>query len=94
MAKAKTATTAPKPAAAPPVTAEPEAAKPARGATRNAAIALLRRQEGATMAELTAATGWLPHSTRAILSGLRKQGLSVTRSKRDSESCYKIEEQA
>ena len=35
---------------------------------------LLRRKGGATLAELVAATGWLPHTTRAALTGLRKKG--------------------
>ena len=59
---------------------------------REKAIALMRRQNGATMTELTAATGWLPHSTRAIISGLRQQGLTITRTRRGEESCYRIVE--
>ena len=30
-----------------------------------------------TLAELIAATGWLPHTTRAALTGLRKRGYAV-----------------
>ena len=37
-------------------------------------IALLERDHGATIAELIAATGWLAHTTRAALTGLRKRG--------------------
>ena len=37
-------------------------------------IALLRRREGASVKEMVAATGWLPHTTRAALTGLRKKG--------------------
>jgi len=40
-------------------------------------IALLERPGGATLAELVAATGWLPHTTRAALTGLRKRGYAV-----------------
>ena len=29
------------------------------------------------LAELVAATGWLPHTTRAALTGLRKRGYAV-----------------
>ncbi len=36
-------------------------------------IALLEGPGGATLAELVAATGWLPHTTRAALTGLRKR---------------------
>ncbi|RVQ66388.1 DUF3489 domain-containing protein [Croceicoccus ponticola] len=53
-------------------------------------IALLRREDGATLAELIAATGWQPHSTRAALTGLRKQGHVIEKSKRDDVTCYRI----
>ncbi len=42
---------------------------------------LLRRPTGASISELTQATGWLPHSVRAALTGLRKKGREVVRSK-------------
>lgn len=35
---------------------------------------LLQRTEGATIDQLVAATGWLPHTTRAALTGLKKKG--------------------
>lgn len=54
-------------------------------------IDLLKRAEGATMEELTRATGWLPHTTRAALTGLRKKGLKVDRWKRDDVTCYRVE---
>jgi hypothetical protein len=40
-------------------------------------IELLQLRDGATLAELVAATGWLPHTTRAALTGLRKRGYAV-----------------
>lgn len=52
---------------------------------------LLRRQTGATLAEMVAATGWLPHTTRAALTGLRKKGHAIVRAKRDDGTCYTIE---
>lgn len=59
--------------------------------TKNAAvISLLERDDGATLAELIAATGWLPHTTRAALTGLRKKGQAVERTKRGDETCYRI----
>ena len=49
-----------------------------RGGTKIAqVIALLERPGGATLAELVAVTGWLPHTTRAALTGLRKRGYAV-----------------
>ena len=42
-------------------------------------IDLLRRADGATIVDLTQATGWLAHTTRAAITGLRKRGYAVTR---------------
>jgi hypothetical protein len=42
---------------------------------------LLRRPDGATLADLTAATGWQVHSIRAAMTGLRKTGNGVGHSK-------------
>jgi hypothetical protein len=53
-------------------------------------LALLRREEGATLADMMAATGWLPHTTRAALTGLRKKGHRLQKSKRDDQTCYRI----
>ena len=39
----------------------------------------LQRADGATIIDLTQATGWLPHTTRAALTGLRKRGYGVIR---------------
>jgi hypothetical protein len=52
----------------------------------------MTRATGATLPELTAATGWLPHTTRAVLTGLRKRGHTITRGKRDDVTCYRIVE--
>ena len=57
-------------------------------------LALLRREEGATLDELVAATGWLPHTTRAALTGLRKKGHAIDRGKRDEATCYRVVEAA
>ena len=54
-------------------------------------VALLKRAEGATLAEMVEATGWLPHTTRAALTGLRKKGRAVDRRKRDDVTCYHLE---
>jgi hypothetical protein len=47
---------------------------------REQVLALLRRDGGASLAELAGATGWLPHTTRAALTGLRQQGHGIVRS--------------
>jgi hypothetical protein len=53
-------------------------------------LTLLARPDGATLAELVAATDWLPHTTRAALTGLRKKGHAIERGKRDDVTCYAI----
>ncbi|WP_260596637.1 DUF3489 domain-containing protein [Sphingomonas endolithica] len=53
-------------------------------------LALLRREEGATLADMIEATGWLPHTTRAALTGLRKKGHTLEKSKRGDQTCYRI----
>jgi hypothetical protein len=52
-------------------------AAPREGSKLASVIALLRRSEGATILALTDATGWLPHTTRAAITGVRKRGYSV-----------------
>ena len=50
---------------------------PRRGTKIAQVIELLQGNDGATLAELVAATGWLPHTARAALTGLRKRGYAV-----------------
>ncbi|WP_375391886.1 DUF3489 domain-containing protein [uncultured Sphingomonas sp.] len=64
--------------------------KPERQTKSAAVVALLSRPDGATLAELIAATDWLPHTTRAALTGLRKKGHRIERGKRDGATCYTI----
>lgn len=40
-------------------------------------ITLLQRQDGASLDELVAETGWQRHTTRAALTGLRKKGYVI-----------------
>ncbi|MCW3474915.1 DUF3489 domain-containing protein [Limobrevibacterium gyesilva] len=57
------------------------AVAPKSRASKKAAItALLQREDGATITELVAATGWLGHSVRAALTGLRQDGHEIVRS--------------
>jgi predicted transcriptional regulator len=53
-------------------------------------IEMLSRKNGVTIAELMAATGWLPHTTRATLSGLRKKGHSIVTDKTDDVTRYRM----
>lgn len=77
-------------AAAAPAAVEEVSASAAPKQDSKAALVLdlLAREQGATLDELVAATGWLPHSTRAALTGLRKKGKSIDRRKRGELSCY------
>ena len=51
----------------------------------------LQRANGATIIDLTQATGWRPHTTRAALTGLRKRGYAVIRERiRAGDSVYRI----
>lgn len=65
-----------------------DAPKVERVTKTSAVLDLLRREEGATLAELIAATGWLPHTTRAALTGLRKKAHVIERGKRGDTTCY------
>lgn len=53
-------------------------------------LTMLARKDGVPMAELMTTTGWLPHTIRAAITGLRKKGHSIQRIKRDDMTCYRI----
>jgi Protein of unknown function (DUF3489) len=76
------------------VAASPEgsAAAPRPGSKLALVIGMLQRAEGATIDDLTGATGWLSHTTRAAITGLRKRGYSVTRDRSEAGvSAYRIQ---
>jgi hypothetical protein len=55
-------------------------------------VLLLSRENGASISELMVATGWLPHSTRAALTGLRKKGYAIVKHRgSDGVTTYEIE---
>ena len=68
---------------------KPTSAQPT-GTKSAAVIALLSCPDGATLDEMIAATGWLPHTTRAALTGLKKKGHVIVRGKRGDVTCYRI----
>jgi hypothetical protein len=49
------------------------------GSKRALVLSLLQQAQGASVTDLMNATGWLAHTTRAALSGLRKQGVTIER---------------
>ena len=69
---------------------EVQPAQPKRPSKADTVLRLLGRAEGATLDELVAATGWLPHTTRAAMSGLKKKGHQITRTKVEGVSRYTV----
>ena len=51
-------------------------------------IALLQRKEGTTLEEMVTVTGWLPHTTRAALTGLKRKGHTISSAKADGVRRY------
>jgi hypothetical protein len=68
-------------------------APPREGSKLASVVALMRRSEGATIDALTKATGWLPHTTRAAITGVRKRGYSVVLDRgAEGASAYRLSE--
>ena len=65
---------------------------PRAGSKQALVISLLERTDGAILDDLIEATGWLPHTARAALTGLRKKGYALAKSKsEDGKTAYRIE---
>ena len=65
--------------------------EPRSGSKQARIIKMLSRKSGATLEALVDVTGWLPHSTRAALTGLRKRGYEVVLERQDGKSSiYRI----
>ena len=56
---------------------------------RDQLAALLVRDEGATLDQMITVTGWLPHTTRAALTGLKKRGYAIDSDKIDGVRTYR-----
>ncbi len=69
-----------------------ETRAPRAGTKISDVIGILSQEAGATLDEIVSATGWLPHTARAALTGMRKRGyLIVTdRSDRGLGMVYRI----
>lgn len=63
---------------------------PRAGTRLRQVIALLDREGGASTAELMTATGWLAHTTRAALTGLRKRGYGVVAHRDSDGTTYRL----
>lgn len=83
---------APQPEGADGVTASAAGAGRRPASTKRAMlIGMLERAEGASVAELGQRLGWLPHTVRAAITGLRHAGREVTRSKdANGQSIYRL----
>ena len=64
---------------------------PRSGSKQALLVEMLSKDDGASLDALIKATGWLPHTTRAALTGLRKRGYAVERVRDESKgSLYRI----
>jgi hypothetical protein len=63
-----------------------------RASTKRAMlIGMLERAQGASVTEIGQRLGWLPHTVRAAITGLRHAGREVTRSKNESgQTVYRL----
>ena len=67
--------------------------KTREGTKQEQLIAMLRRKEGATIAQIVEATGWQPHTVRGAFAGAlkKKLGLNVTSEKAgDGDRIYRL----
>lgn len=53
-------------------------------------IDLLTREDGATLEAMSTKVGWLPHSTRAFMTGLKKKGYVLDSEKVEGVRRYRI----
>ena len=68
----------------------PDASTP-RGHSKIAGlVALLGEGTGASLEDMTDATGWQPHTVRAALTGLRKRGFAIIRHVEGSTTVWSI----
>ncbi len=72
----------------PPPPASPVAKVP--GGKQAKVIQLLNRKHGVSLDQIMETTGWLAHSARAVLSGLRKKGYAIDRTTTPKGSVYRI----
>lgn len=71
------------------MTKDPTTDVPKRPSKQQLLADLLIRDNGATLNEMVSATGWLPHTTRAALTGLKKKGYCISSDKVDGVRTYR-----
>lgn len=72
-------------------TFQKQTAKTPTAKTKKARIVtLLKRNSGATIAQIAKATGWQAHTIRAAITRLRQQGIEIQRNSKNGLSHYRI----
>jgi hypothetical protein len=74
-----------------PVSPAQRQAAPRAGTKQDLLLQLVTREQGATINDMMAATGWLPHTTRAALTGLRRKGYHLTRTSSTAGPIYRVD---
>jgi hypothetical protein len=71
----------------------PNSSLPRENSKLSQVMLMLSQECGITIDEISKSMGWLPHTTRATLTGLRKRGIQIIRLTREGErdSSYRIE---
>jgi len=62
--------------------------EPRSGSKQALLVDMLSQDAGATLDDLVKAIGWLPHTTRAALTGLRKRGFVIERERDDVRGTF------
>jgi hypothetical protein len=73
-----------------PTAAASSAAEGYPGGKLGQLLEVVGTDAGATLAELVALTGWLPHTTRAALTRLRQRGHAVTLIQQGDRKAYRL----
>ena len=61
------------------------------GGKLGAVLKAIGRKSGATLSELTEATGWQPHTTRAALTRLRQRGFRAELTEEGGRKAYRLQ---
>jgi hypothetical protein len=78
------------PDAVPVQRAHPETQRARPGGKLGVLLEAVSRPEGATLEDLTAASGWLPHTTRAAITRLRQRGYDVRIARTGTRKAYHL----
>lgn len=75
---------------------KPASCLPRQRSKLSQVMLMLSQDSGITVEAISRTMGWLPHTTRATLTGLRKRGVNIIRVTREGErgSSYKIQPSA